>query len=203
MLKIYDDHTQGSPVECGDPATALYGAEMFGRNIKAIICCAFAVSNIDLANADDQRVFVQENISSANITPLGNGYSVIVRMLATDIEEIFQKTLKDRVGVDLLKKGAVEREIGEMLQKRLSMRSEDGSECNKSVIRSGEDPNNDEMVVVSINFDCKGRNIIYSASELLRAHSPRSWQIVTIESGGLVHRIMINSESQPIKLEGK
>jgi hypothetical protein len=125
--------------------------------------------------ATENKVFVQENISSADISSLSNVYSIHIRFLASDIEEMFQNTMSDRVGVDLMKAGAVEHQVGLMVLKRVSLKNTDGTECEKILKGTGEDSSNDEPVSINLEFKCNEKHVYYSPKDLLAAHSPKSW----------------------------
>ena len=108
------------------------GIHSFSK-IKHILL-AFIVSYLALASesiAEEDKVFVQENISAAYISREGGDYLLNLRMSATDIEEMFQKTMKERIGVDLMRSGALESQIGSMVLKRISMKDNNLVSCEK------------------------------------------------------------------------
>lgn len=173
----------------------LHAGIMKTLTTSILTICALSAS---AAAAIENKIYVQENISSANISPTNTGYSVTIHMLATDIEEIFQKTMSERTGVDLMKSGVVENQIGLMVLKRVSMQKNDGAECRKALRGAGEDPGNDEQVLVKIDFECGDADVSYNAKQLLAAHSPRSWQIVTVAQKDKSSQFMYNENSDPI-----
>jgi|LakMenE01Jun11ns_1017448.scaffolds.fasta_scaffold9950034_3 hypothetical protein len=152
------------------------------------------------SGATENKVFVQENISSAEISTVSNGYTIHIRLLASDIEEMFQNTMPERVGMDLMKAGAVEHQIGLMVLKRVSLKTTDGTECEKILKGSGEDSSNDELVSINIEFKCNEKLVYYSPKDLLAAHSPRSWQIVTYSESSNPVQKMLNSNSESIEI---
>ena len=152
--------------------------------------------------ATENNVFVQENISSAEISSLSNVYSIHIRFLASDIEEMFQNTMPDRVGIDLMKAGAVEHQVGLMVLKRISLKNTGGTECEKILKGSGGDSSNDELVSINLEFKCNDKHVYYSPKDLLAAHSPRSWQIVTYSDNNKPVQKMLNSASEPIEILG-
>ena len=70
-------------------------------------------------------------------------------MLATDVEQMFFKTRNEREEGDLNRPGALEREIGRLVAARVTMRDGGGGDCAKKIEKAGEDPANDEGVLVS------------------------------------------------------
>jgi hypothetical protein len=76
---------------------------------------------------------------------------------------MFQNTMPERVGMDLMKAGAVEHQIGLMVLKRVSLKTTDGTECEKILKGSGEDSSNDELVSINIEWRSQGSN----ATELI------------------------------------
>ena len=148
----------------------------------------------------ENKIFVQENISAASFTKDGSDNIIRLQFLATDIEEIFQKTMKERLGVDLMRAGALESQIGAMVIKRINLTDKEGLPCEKSLIKSGEDPTNDELVLIEIKFQCSGTDFLYDPRELLSAHSQRSWQIVTFHQGNENRQHFLNVESLPVEV---
>ena len=146
----------------------------------------------------ENKIFVQENISAASFTKEGRDNIIRLQFLATDIEEIFQKTMKERIGVDLMRSGALENQIGEMVLKRIILSNKEGQGCEKSLIKSGEDPSNDELVIIEIKFQCASDNFVYDPRELLSTHSHRSWQIILVHEGNAAKEYFVNSESAPV-----
>ncbi len=132
------------------------------RLYKALIASLPILMLPSTSGATENKVFVQENISSADISSISNGYSIHIRFLASDIEEMFQNTMPDRVGVDLMKPGAVEHQVGLMVLKRASLKNTDGTECEKILKGSGEDSSNDELVSINLEFKCNDKHIYYS-----------------------------------------
>lgn len=167
---------------------------------KALIASLAILMLPSTSGATENKVFVQENISSAEISTVSNGYSIHIRLLASDIEEMFQNTMPERVGVDLMKAGAVEHQIGLMVLKRISLKTTDGTECEKMLKGSGEDSSNDELVSINIAFKCNEKPVYYSPKDLLATHSPRSWQIVTYSESRKPVQKMLNSNSDPIEI---
>jgi len=132
------------------------------------------------AGASDQQVFIQKDISAATIVERGSGYVVDVTILASDLEEVFQNAIAERKGIDLSQPGVLEQEIGKFVARRIALRDRDGNACRARVERSGEDPKNDEGVLVSLAFDCASRAAVYDAGKLLSALNRRAMQIVTV-----------------------
>jgi hypothetical protein len=156
---------------------------------------------IYLAHPEEIKVFVRENISSANFVKIGADNVLYLRFLATDIEEIFQKTMKERIGIDLMRNGALENQIGAMVLKRIFLSSDKGQACEKALIKSGEDPSNDELVLIEIKFQCESLNFIYDPRELLTTHSQRSWQIIIVSEGSDQKEYFVSSESPPLNIK--
>ncbi|MBM3575215.1 MAG: hypothetical protein FJX39_05770 [Alphaproteobacteria bacterium] len=146
----------------------------------------------------ENKIFVQENISAASFTKEGGDNFIRLQFLATDIEEIFQKTMKERIGVDLMRSGALENQIGEMVLKRIILSNKEGQACEKSLIKLGEDPSNDELVLIEIKFQCASDNFVYDPRALLSTHSHRSWQIILVHEGNAAKEYFVNSESAPV-----
>jgi hypothetical protein len=153
-----------------------------------------------LARGVESNGFVQDNISTAKITANGNRYLVDIAMLATDVEQMFFKTGREREEGDLNRPGALEREIGKLIVARVTMRDGRGADCVKKVEKAGEDPSNDEGVLVELSFDCASTDASYDASKLLTTQSPRAWQVVTVMRGGARRQVMVNGESPPVPL---
>ncbi|MDP3555588.1 MAG: hypothetical protein Q8R99_16610 [Methylocystis sp.] len=166
---------------------------------------AIAVAGAALtAAAGEPGSYLQKDISTAKIVETSRGYAVDVSILASDFEEMFQKSFNERRGVDLSVSGALEREIGRFVAERITMRGGDGTPCPGKVERSGEDPGNDEGVRVSMTFECPSHDAVYDANKLLATHSSRAWQVVTISRGDAhgqaMVQAMINAESPPVRL---
>lgn len=147
--------------------------------------------------AAEPKVYLQTDISAAKIVEVASGYAVDVTLLASDLEEMFIKSRAELRGVDLSAPGILEIEIGRYVAKRITMRDRDGNACASKVDRSGEDPANDEGVLVSLTFECAVKDVFYDASKFLAAHGPRAWQVVTIVQGNAQRQVMINAESPP------
>jgi hypothetical protein len=148
----------------------------------------------------EQEPYLQTNISAAKIVEGPQGYTVDVKILASDFEEMFQNTMAERRGVDLSGPGLLEVEIGRFVAKRVVMRDSDGRLCQSKVNKAGEDPANDEGVRVSLTFECISHDVLYDASQFLSAQGARAWQVVTIIRGDKQRRVMIKSESPPTPL---
>lgn len=145
-------------------------------------------------------VHLQSDISAATITVKGSRLSVDVTLLASDFEEMFQRFRSELKGVDLSAPGILEIEIGRFVEKRIALRDRQQNACASKIERSGEDPANDEGVLVSLTFDCAAAEVVYDASRFLAAHGPRAWQVVTIVQGDARRQIMLNAESPPAPL---
>ncbi|WP_305653847.1 hypothetical protein [Methylocystis sp.] len=170
-----------------------------------MVSAAIAVAGAALtAAAGEPGSYLQKDISTAKIVETSRGYAVDVSILASDFEEMFQKSFNERRGVDLSVSGALEREIGRFVAERITMRGGDGTPCPGKVERSGEDPGNDEGVRVSMTFECPSHDAVYDANKLLATHSSRAWQVVTISRGDAhgqaMVQAMINAESPPVRL---
>ena len=134
-------------------------------------------SSVDIRSRRNPRL-IKSGIRRGSMQSSGMEHidSIIrLQFLATDIEEIFQKTMKERIGVDLMRSGALENQIGEMVLKRVILSNKEGQACERNLIKSGEDPSNDELVLIEIKFQCVSDNFIYDPRELLSTHSHRSW----------------------------
>lgn len=178
------------------------GIHSFSK-IKHILL-AFIVSYLALASesiAEEDKVFVQENISAAYISREGGDYLLNLRMSATDIEEMFQKTMKERIGVDLMRSGALESQIGSMVLKRISMKDNNLVSCEKNLVKTGEDPINDELVLIVIKFKCKTDHLTYDTRELLSVLGQRAWQVVVFQHGAKSRKYFINLQSDPIDIK--
>lgn len=147
--------------------------------------------------AAEPKVYLQSDITAAKIMELEKGYVVDVTLLATDMEEMFMNSRAELKGIDLSSPGILEIEIGRYVAKRITMRDRDGNACASKVDRSGEDPANDEGVLVSLTFECAVKDVFYDASKFLAAHGPRAWQVVTIVHGKAQKQVRINAESPP------
>ena len=173
------------------------------RKIKHILL-AFIIFYSALASesiAEEDKVFVQENISAAYITREGGDYLLNLHMSATDIEEMFQKTMKERIGVDLMRSGALESQIGSMVLKRISVKDNDSVSCEKNLVKAGEDPTNDELVLIIIKFKCKTDHLTYDARELLSVLGQRAWQVVVFQQEAKSKKYFINLQSDPIGIK--
>ncbi|HMK88205.1 MAG TPA: hypothetical protein VK446_01025 [Methylocystis sp.] len=149
----------------------------------------------------EPNTFIQSNISSAKIVANDDRrYVVDISILASDVEQMFQKSGGERVGIDLSRPGALEREIGKFVGNRVEMRANNGASCNSRVEQVGEDPTNDEGVLVQLSFECAGDDPTYDATKLLAAQGSRAWQVVTILRGDAKRQIMVNGESLPVRL---
>jgi hypothetical protein len=177
-----------------------------------MICCRVAIflavalaatlAKTPLARSLEPDVFVQANISAAKIVESRNRYVVEVSMLATDMEQMFEKSGGERVGVDLSQPGAIEREIGKFVANRVAMRDNKGTPCARKVEQAGEDPKNDEGVLVVLSFDCAGGDATYDAAELLTTQGPRAWQVVTIIRGDAKRQVMVSGENSSVGVSG-
>ena len=85
---------------------------------------------------------------------------------------------------------------------RVTMHQANETVCEGNVERAGEDPANDEAVLVELSFNCADQNVTYEATKLLSAEGPRAWQVVTIVRGGKTQQVMVNGESPPVVLSG-
>ncbi len=162
------------------------------------IALAAAFGQVPLAQGADSNGYVQENISTAKITADGNRYLVDIAMLATDVEQMFFKTRNEREEGDLNRPGALEREIGRLVAARVTMRDGGGGDCAKKIEKAGEDPANDEGVLVTLSFECARAGASYDATKLLTAQSSRAWQVVTVTRGATKRQLMVNGESPPV-----
>ena len=153
---------------------------------------------IGSAIPEEKKIFVQENISAASFIKEGGDNIIRLQFLATDIEEIFQKTMKERIGVDLMRSGVLENQIGAMVLKRISLSDKEGRACEKCLIKSGEDPFSDELVLIEIKFQCGAPVFIYDPRELLSTHSHRSWQVIIVHEENDRKEYFVNSESAPV-----
>ncbi len=168
--------------------------------ILLTIALAAAFCQIPLAQGADSNGYVQENISTAKITTDGKRYLVDIAMLATDVEQMFFKTARERQEGDLNRPGALEREIGRLVAARVAMRDGGGGDCAKKIEKAGEDPGNDEAVIVELSFECARAGASYDATKLLAAQSSRAWQVVTVLRGGTKRQLMVNGESAPVAM---
>lgn len=166
-----------------------------------MVATTFAVAGADPSAAvEEPKGYLQKDISTAKIIEGSRGYAVDVSILASDFEEMFQKSFNERRGVDLSEPGVLELEIGKFVADRVTMRDRDGTTCPSKVVRAGEDPGNDEGVLVSMTFECANHDAIYDASKLLAAQSARAWQAVTIGRGDTQRQVMVNAESPPVRV---
>jgi hypothetical protein len=144
--------------------------------------------------AREQQVFVQRDISAARIVETSSGCVVDLTLLAADMEEMFQSSMDERRGIDLSAPGVLEEEIGKFVARRVSVRGRDGNACRQRIDRSGEDPKNDEGVLVSLVFECSGRAATYDAGKFIDAHSRRASQIINISQGNSHRQMTLNAE---------
>jgi len=170
--------------------------------VLAIAVLATTTGKAPLAQTAKPGVFIQTNISAAKIAQSDHRYLVDISLLASDFEEMFQKSGGERVGVDLSQPGALEREIGRFVQSRVAVREDKGTACEGRVERAGEDPTNDEAVLVVLSFNCAGHDVTYDATKLLSTQGPRAWQVVTIIRGEKSLQVMVNGESPPVAVSG-
>lgn len=170
------------------------------RQLKMILAVALAAMPAwgHAAQSVESNGLIQENISTAKITADGARYIIDISILATDLERMFAKTGIEREGVDLGHPGALEREIGGFVARRVTMRDASGAACATKVEHAGEDPGNDEGVLVELRFDCPSANASYDASKLLAVQSSRAWQVVTITRGAAKRQVMVNGDSPPV-----
>ena len=166
------------------------------------LAAAFAATLVKTPSARsiEPNVFVQPNISAARIVENENRYVVDITISAADMEQMFQNSGGERLGVDLSQPGALEREIGKFVENRVTMRGKNGAVCARKVERAGEDPTNDEGVLVVLRFECEGADAIYDATKLLATQGPRAWQVVTIIRGDAKRRVMVNGENSSVGL---
>jgi hypothetical protein len=166
-----------------------------------MVATAFAIAGADPSTAvEEPKGYLQKDIATAKIIETSRGYAVDVSILASDFEEMFQKSFNERRGVDLSEPGALDLEIGKFVANRVTMREKDGTPCPSKIERAGEDPADDEGVLVSMTFECANRDAVYDASKLLAAQSARAWQAVTISRGAIRRQVMVNAESPPVRV---
>jgi hypothetical protein len=172
------------------------------RRVEIFLAAALAamLGKIPLAQSVESDALVQTNISAARIVENNNRYVVDITIMATDIEQMFQKAASERVGVDLSQPGALEREIGKFVGDRVAMHDNNGVPCARKVEQAGEDPANDEGVLVVLSFECAGNSVVYDVAKLLATQGPRAWQVVTIIHGNAKRQAMVNGESPPVGL---
>ena len=175
---------------------------MAGRRVAIFFAAALAamLARTLSARSLEADAYIQTNISAAKIVANNNRYHIDITILATDIEEMFQKSGSARVGVDMSQPGALEREIGKFVANRIEVRNNDGAACAKKIERASEDPTNDEGVLVVLSFECVSNRATYDATKFLGAQGPRAWQTITIIDGDAKWKIMVNSESPPVEL---
>ncbi|MEF3367796.1 HupE/UreJ family protein [Methylocystis sp. 9N] len=124
------------------------------------------------------------DISTGKIVPNdGRVYVVDIGFLATDLERMFQETMRERADVDLSAPGALEAEIGKFVEKRVAMRDATGRACVSRIEKSGEDPTNEDSALIVLRFDCGGTSgtIFYDATKLLAAQGAKGKHLVTLE----------------------
>jgi hypothetical protein len=151
------------------------------------------------ATSPDAPAFVQPNISTSKIVMDNRRFTVDVTLLASDLEQMFLKSGGERLNVDLSQPGALEREIGKFVASRISMRDQTGGTCAAQVERAGEDPTNDEAVIVGLRFECADDDATYDATQLLAAQSSRAWQVVTLIRGGSRRQLFVHGDTGPIR----
>ncbi len=175
---------------------------MIRCRVAAFLAATLAamLAKIPSAQSREPGVFIQTNISAARIVENNNRFVVEVTILATDIEQMFENSGGERVGVDLSQPGALEREIGKFVANRVAMRNNNGAACARKVEQADEDPTNDEGVLIVLSFECAGADAIYDATKLLAAQGPRAWQVVTIMRGDTKRQVMVNAENSSVGL---
>ncbi len=161
---------------------------------------AATLAKTPLAQSIESNVFIQPNISAARIVEDKSRYVVDITISAIDIEQMFQKSGGERLRVDLSLPGAVEREIGKFVENRVVIRNNNGAACASKVEQAGEDPKNDEGVLVVLSFECAGADAIYDATKLLVTQGPRAWQVVIIIRGDTKRQVMVNGENSSVGL---
>jgi hypothetical protein len=159
-----------------------------------------SLANASGSSAAEPKTFLQPDISAVKIAESSEGFAVDVTMLATDFEEMFRKYLSGLGRIDLSGPGMLELEIGRFVAKKIKMRDAEGAACQSKVEKSGEDPSNDEGVLVSLTFQCPTHDVVYDARDLLGALGPRAWQTVTIVRGKTTKQTMVNANSPPVPL---
>lgn len=143
------------------------------------------------------------DISTGKIVPQDNHiYAVEVGFLATDLERMFQDTMSERIGVDLSAPGALEAEIGKFVEKRVAMRDGTGRACVAKVIKSGEDPTNQDSALIAMRFDCGGTTgtLFYDATKLLAAQGAKGKHLVTLEGSENAGQTMLYPDDPPLDL---
>lgn len=164
--------------------------------------CAVAISavNVGIAGAAVPNTYIQPDISAAKIFENNRNYTVEVSILATDFEEMFRRQLSGLGRIDLSGPGLLELEIGRFVARKIKMQSVEGAACQSKVEKAGEDPSNEEGVLVVLTFECATRDVVYDARELLASLGPRAWQVVTIIGDKAASQIMINASGPPVAL---
>lgn len=175
--------------------------EMRSIGVRRRIAGTFCILSLAPAvHAAEPKIYLRTDISAAKIVETRNGYNVDVTLLASDFEEMFQRSRAELRGVDLAAPGILEIEIGRYIARRIEMRERGGTACASKIERSGEDPGNDEAVLISLTFECATKDVVYDARKFLAAHGPRAWQVVTIIRGDAHRQVMVNAESPPAPL---
>lgn len=143
------------------------------------------------------------DISTGKIVPKENrAYIVDVGFLATDLERMFQDTMGERIGVDLSTPGALEAEIGKFVEKRVAMRDGTGRACIANVVKSGEDPTNQDSALIVLRFDCGATTgtLFYDATKLLAAQGAKGKHLVTLEGTDNAGQTMLYPDDPPLDL---
>lgn len=167
----------------------------FFRTIAAAILFGVGFASQALAHTPD--------ISTGKIVPKDNRvYVVDVGFLATDLERMFQDTMSERAGVDLSPPGALEAEIGKFVEKRVAMRDGAGRACVASVVKSGEDPTNQDSALIVVRFDCGAADgaLFYDATKLLAAQGAKGKHLVTLEGSENAGQTMLYPADPPLDL---
>ncbi len=141
---------------------------------------------------DTSLLLSDTSFSSAAIPPLnfGNIYSRIfkvkdnefnaeIRIIATDLEKIFAKTMGERANIDLRPEGVLENEIGKLVDSRFSMKDSSQTDCKSRVLRSGEDHMNSTLALVEINYSCSTEeSVVFDSSKIFQLDKTISKNIV-------------------------
>ncbi len=140
------------------------------------------------------------DISTARLTPKDGGWTIEIGFLATDLERMFQETMRERANVDLSKPGVLEDEIGKFVARRVAMHDAGGRTCGGKVESAGEDPKTQDSALIVLSFNCAGDFTIYDATKLLAAQGPRGKQVVTLTGVKNAGETMLNGASKPLDL---
>ena len=143
------------------------------------------------------------DISTGKITTKPDHvYQVEIGFLATDLERIFQATMSERAGVDLSQPGALETEIGRLVQRRVAIRDEQARVCPSIVQNAGEDPTNQDSALVVLKFSCagKGEKVLYDATKLLEAQGAKGKHLVTVVDDKNPGQTMLYPGNPPLDL---